>query len=130
MTLNKISELLKEQKKKQKDLTDFLGLSKNAYTNWKNGNNNSYLKHIGKIAEFFGVSTDYLLCTNKNNSTDLNVDGVENEYTVFAKDGTPGAHTIIANTEKIKKLNELLKSARELPEDKIDMLLKMADSIK
>ena len=60
-TLDKISFLLKQKHKTQKDLTDFLGLSKNTFTNWKSGDNESYRKYIDKIAEFFGVSTDYLL---------------------------------------------------------------------
>lgn len=60
-TLNKIVSLLGEQKKTQKDLTDHIGLSKNAFTKWKNGENESYIKHINEIARFFDVSTDYLL---------------------------------------------------------------------
>lgn len=40
---------------------EYLGLGKTAFTGWKNGDNASYKKHIDKIAEFFGVSTDYLL---------------------------------------------------------------------
>ena len=67
-TLEKINELLKQQHKKQKDLTDYLGLTKNTFTNWKLGTSESYKKHINKIAEFFNVSTDYLLgVENKNN---------------------------------------------------------------
>lgn len=61
-TIDKILILLKEQKKTQKDLTDFLDISKGVFTDWKSGKNSSYKKHIDKIAEFFGVSTDYLLC--------------------------------------------------------------------
>ena len=45
----------------QKDLSDYLGLSKNTMTGWKNGNNKSYMKYLPEIAEFFGVSADYLL---------------------------------------------------------------------
>lgn len=60
-TLSKILNLLKEQKKTQKQLTDYLGVGKTVFTGWKSGVNNSYLKHIGKIAEFLNVSTDYLL---------------------------------------------------------------------
>lgn len=60
-TLNIILELLKSQKKTQKELMDYLGLGKTAFTGWKNGSNRSYFKHIGKIADFFNVSTDYLL---------------------------------------------------------------------
>ena len=59
--LTKILMLLKENNIQQKELSDYLGLSKNTMTGWKNGNNNSYMKHLPKIAEFFGVSVDYLL---------------------------------------------------------------------
>ena len=60
-TLDKICELLTQQRKKQKDLTDFLGIGKNVFTDWKSGRIQSYTKHLPKIAEFLGVSTDYLL---------------------------------------------------------------------
>lgn len=60
-TLDRILLLLKEQRKTQKQLMDFLGLGKTAFTGWKNGDNFSYKKHIDRIAEFFNVSTDYLL---------------------------------------------------------------------
>lgn len=64
-TLDKILFLLKEQKKTQKELMEYLGLGKTAFTGWKSGANTSYLKYISKIAEFLGVSTDYLLGTQK-----------------------------------------------------------------
>ena len=60
-TLDKIIHLLKEQNKKQIDLCEHIGVKKNAFTSWKAGVNHSYKKHIDKIAEFLGVSTDYLL---------------------------------------------------------------------
>ena len=59
--LNKVLLLLEEKGIHQRDLSDYLGLSKNTMTGWKNGNNTSYMKHLPKIAEFFGVSVDYLL---------------------------------------------------------------------
>ena len=64
-TLDKISILLKEQGTKQKDLTDYLGVSKNQFTDWKSGRIKSYTKYIPQIAEFLGVSTDYLLGTEQ-----------------------------------------------------------------
>ena len=66
--LNKISTLLSKKNKNQRDLTDFLGLSKNTFTNWKSGNNTSYLKYISKIAEYLEVSTDYLLGNEQKES--------------------------------------------------------------
>ena len=59
-TLDKIKQLLKEQGKSQKDLTDYLGLGKQTFTNW-NAGAKSYGKYIDKIAEFLDVTTDYLL---------------------------------------------------------------------
>jgi len=64
--LDKIQTLLNEKGKKQKDLTDFLGISKNAFTDWKSGRIKSWQKYLPEIAEYFGVSVDYLL----GNATD------------------------------------------------------------
>lgn len=43
-----------------KALADYLGVSPNVITNWKNGSNHSYRKYIKQIAEFYGVSEGYL----------------------------------------------------------------------
>jgi transcriptional regulator with XRE-family HTH domain len=58
--LHKIQEILKAQSLKQKDLTDFLGLGKASFSDWKSGKS-SYEKHLPRIADFLGVSVDYLL---------------------------------------------------------------------
>ncbi len=62
--LAKMINLLQEQGKKQKDLTDYLGLSKNTFTGWKRGDNASYLKYAKQIADYLGVSVNYLLAGN------------------------------------------------------------------
>ena len=59
--LHTILELLKQQNKKQKELCDYLDISKNVFTDWKSGRNKSYLKYLPQISEFFNVSVDYLL---------------------------------------------------------------------
>lgn len=59
-TLNKIFLLLSETKKTQKELTDYLGIEKSTFSQWKKGANQSYKKHISRIADFFGVTTDWL----------------------------------------------------------------------
>ena len=66
--LDNILTLLKEQNKKQIELTSYLGLSKNVFTEWKSNRANSYMKYLPQIAEFFGVTVDYLL-GNDNNFT-------------------------------------------------------------
>ena len=62
--LNNIFLELKNQNRKQKELTDYLGISKNVFTDWKSGKNKSYMKYLPQIAEFLGVSVDYLLSDN------------------------------------------------------------------
>ena len=59
--LTNILTLLKEQNKKQIDLTTYLGLSKNVFTEWKSNRASSYMKYLPQIAEFFDVSVDYLI---------------------------------------------------------------------
>ena len=51
--------------REQKELTDFLGLKKTAFSDWKSGKSNSYKKYIVEISEFFGVSLDYLVYGKK-----------------------------------------------------------------
>ena len=59
--LDNIISLLKVKNIKQKELTDFLEVSHNVFTEWKAGRNTSYMKYLPKIAEFFNVSVDCLL---------------------------------------------------------------------
>ena len=68
--MQRIQDLLRERGKKQKELTDFLGITPNAFTDWKSGRIRSYTKHLPRIAEFFGVSVDYLVGKEEKHSTD------------------------------------------------------------
>lgn len=72
-TIDKIIILLKKQNKKQKELTDYLGITKNSFTDWKSGRIKSYQKHLPKIAEFLGVSIDYLLNDTEEFENSLNI---------------------------------------------------------
>ena len=74
-TFDRIDLLLKQQKKKQTELTNFLGVTKNAYTDWKSGRIKSYTKHLSRIAEFFDVTVDYLLGKEEKPSAPEGADG-------------------------------------------------------
>lgn len=60
-TIDKILLLMQNDNIEQKTLAEAIGVRKQAITEWKNGTTKSYLKYINKIADFFGVSVDYLL---------------------------------------------------------------------
>lgn len=59
--LDNITKLLKEQKKTQKGLCSYLGISGNVFTEWKARRNFSYRKYLPEIASYLGVSVDSLL---------------------------------------------------------------------
>ncbi len=59
--ISRILTLLEAQGKTQSDLTSYLKITPNAFTDWKSGRLKSYTKHLPKIAAFFGVTVDYLL---------------------------------------------------------------------
>ena len=67
-TVDTILVILKRKNLKQKDLTDYLGLSKNAVTEWKAGRNESWRKYLPQIAEFLGVTVDELLTGSSSNT--------------------------------------------------------------
>ena len=94
-TLDRIIYLCKKYNKTQKDLTDYLGLEKSTFTSWKKGKTASYEKHINKIAEFFNVSTDYLL--NDKDST------IPKEPTIPAE-----YQSLISSYQELSKDNQQL----------------------
>jgi transcriptional regulator with XRE-family HTH domain len=59
-TLQRIISVMSDKGVMQKDLTDALGLSEPSFAAWKSGRNQSYLKYLHAIADFLGVSVEYL----------------------------------------------------------------------
>ncbi len=59
--LGRILSTMEEKGVNQQEVTKHLGLGNGAFTRWKYNNGKSYLQYLGRIAEFLGVSRDYLL---------------------------------------------------------------------
>lgn len=60
ITIKRIVEEMKAQKLRNIDLANFIGVTPNVVTDWKSGRIKSYVKYIYAIAEFLGVSVEYL----------------------------------------------------------------------
>ena len=58
--VQRIVEMIKEQGKKEKDLTDYLGISPGTMSKWKYGGSFVYIKHIDRICEFLDTTPNYL----------------------------------------------------------------------
>ena len=83
-TINIIIYLLDKNNKKQKDLTDYLGVEKSVFSSWKKGKSKSYTKYLSQIAQFFGVSTDYLLSNEEK--LPEKTESLDDVYFSLAKD--------------------------------------------
>ncbi|MFU2223153.1 helix-turn-helix domain-containing protein [Streptococcus pluranimalium] len=77
-----LSERLKELRKKanltQKDMADYFGTSQPSYQAWESGKRKPNSESLDKIANFFNVSTDYLLGnTDQKNAFDIDEEALE-----------------------------------------------------
>lgn len=104
--IDKISYLLKENNCNQSDLLDYIGVKRRAtFTEWKNGTSASYKKYINKIAEFFNVSTDYLL-NDKDSTIPTEYQSLISSYQELSKDNQQLLQDIISSMIDIQAANE------------------------
>lgn len=66
--IERLDKLLKEKGVNKTTFLQDLNYSKNAYSEWKSGVTKSYMNKIDSIADYFGVSVDYLLGRSENPS--------------------------------------------------------------
>jgi len=59
--VERITDLLLKQGKQQKELTEYLGVTKTMYSEWKSGRTHSYRRHAKRIAEFLNSTPEYIL---------------------------------------------------------------------
>lgn len=57
----RLKEVRKNARKTQQEVADFIGISQNNYSYWENGKVKIDNESLNKLAEYFGVSVDYLL---------------------------------------------------------------------
>ena len=65
-----LKELRSQKGVSQQVVADFLGTSRQAYSNYENGNRTPDTETLLKLAEFFNVSTDVILRGTEKTSTD------------------------------------------------------------
>lgn len=65
-TLNRIIDLMKLKNCDNQMLASALGLNRQVVTDWKAERSKSYMKYLPQIADYFGVTVDYLLGKTDN----------------------------------------------------------------
>ena len=102
-----------------------IGTTKPAVTRWKSGSVPSDATLL-KIANYFNVSTDYLLGKTKIKNPPTSD---AETWTVYNFEGK-GTHTTTLNPDSINSLKKLLDSASGLTPEQIEALIKVAENMK
>ena len=112
LTLERIVAELKAQGLKKIDLTNHSGLVSSCFGNWMAGRNTSYRRYLHGIADFLGVSVEYLRGETDEKRKPPVIDG-----------GLMGANTVrIAGRDGSYV-------ERQLTDEQVDLLLRMIDQL-
>ena len=101
------AELLKKKGVTPYQVHKATGVAQSSLSDWKNGKSKPKYEKMQKIADYFGVSVDYLLGNEPKEK--------------------PAGQTTDEPNEKILKFVEIL---RELPEDKLDLVIEMSKALR
>ena len=85
VTITRIVQLIKKANLPEAAFGEALGMGKNTVNNWKAGRSKTYLKKIYSIADYFGVSVDYLLGRTDDPHPAISNDDVKNAIDEYVK---------------------------------------------
>ncbi|MCM1167294.1 MAG: helix-turn-helix transcriptional regulator [Lachnospiraceae bacterium] len=101
----RLRELLEEREITQPVLAEAIGVSRQSVGQWKDGKTVPDILDLRKIAIFFGVSTDYLLCQTNVASSDNRVKDIH-ELTGLSEDA-------VNHLVKLKSVTDMLSDLKE-----------------
>ncbi len=89
--MNRIRDLREDRDLRQVDVSEAIGIDQRTLSNYETGKTNPDSFAIIKLADFFGVSTDYLLGRTNNNTIDATdivkkIDKLQDELTEISND--------------------------------------------
>lgn len=64
--IKRIRDLREDNDKTQQDIAAYLGTSQTMYARYERGANELPVRHLIKLADYYGVSTDYILGRTDN----------------------------------------------------------------
>ncbi len=64
--IKRIRDLREDSDKTQTEIAEHLGISQTMYARYERGANELPIRHLIKLADFYGVSTDYILGRTDN----------------------------------------------------------------
>ena len=108
-TLQKILELMEKNGIDNLKLAEQLGLNRQAITDWKAGRSNSYKKYLYQIADYFGVTVDYLKGETDKKAPTLSESFTEEEkHIIYAYRKHPDMHEAVHRLLGINTDNSII----------------------
>ena len=98
---DKLRELRKEKKVSQEEIGKLCGVAKNTVSNWENNINKPDIDLVLKLAQYFNVTTDYLLGFTKED-----LDNIKILKTALENAG-------VDNIEQAMQIIEILKNEKD-----------------
>lgn len=105
----RIDELLEAQKKTQKQLVEYLGLTNGGFTKWRYHGGKSYINHIDQIVDFLGVTPNELL---RGLKTDIYVSSLTTDEIEL----TRNYHVLTVDARKVISADIKLLAGMEIDE--------------
>lgn len=107
--MNRLKELRKNKGLLQKDIAKHLNIAVSTYSYWESGRYDIDNENLKKLADFFNVSLDYLLCrTNLNYDNTNAINELPNTITMIDKNS--GKLTMTVSEEEMQALITLIKA--------------------
>lgn len=66
--VKRIRDLREDNDKTQAEVALYLGTSQTMYARYERGANELPIRHLIKLAKYYNVTTDYILCVDEQNS--------------------------------------------------------------
>ena len=115
-----IWKLIDSKGESQQEFSDAIGATRSLVSQWKTGKSNSFSnsRYISKIADHFGVTTDYLLGTNilPEESRSGNGDAELNEY--------------LSELKNRREMRQLFKVAKSATKQDVEQAVRIIEALK
>lgn len=115
-SMNKLSirlrELREERKLLQKDMANFLNITTSAYGYYEQGKREPDTHTVNSLADFYNVSSDYLLGRTNNRSTEYPFSYIQNSLFTTIDSLSPQSKKELEKYVQLLKLKDLMDNSK------------------
>ncbi len=115
-SMNKLSirlrELREEKKLLQKDIANFLNITTSAYGYYEQGKREPDTHTVNSLADFYNVSSDYLLGRTNNRSTEHPFSYIQNSLITTIDSLSPQSKKELEKYVQLLKLKDLMDNSK------------------